>query len=40
MWKKAYENGHYERSWESRMEVNYAADNDNIISKVIILLSF
>ena len=23
--KKAYENGHYERSWESGMEVNYDA---------------
>ena len=25
LWQKAYENGHYERSWESGMEVNYDA---------------
>ena len=25
LWQKAHENGHYERSWESGMEVNYDA---------------
>lgn len=25
LWQKAYENGHYERSWESGMEINYDA---------------
>ena len=25
LWQKAYENGHYERSWESGIEVNYDA---------------